>query len=273
MSYHPNWHKGEIKMTAEGETNSKSTDSTSHLGGDTTRIEMIEEIAELSKIPDIKDHFSQVLSDVKQKFQVKIKEYYRLKNNIESESSKDKPEEMKEEAIPELSKAFEKSKTYFFELTRFEDPERESGFIWELGKFNLKTKSNGKIVSIIFDDFIKNVDQYEVTPHRIQDKIVDVPSLDKKFQISFTKSSPTRVVGFVKEAKIVEEKPGEKEKEEKAKKRLVVRSNRNMLKLATTGEPSMEMEKEELEELLQYNPEFTENILFSIRMKQAFDRL
>jgi hypothetical protein len=257
-------------MANSGETNSKSINSAPHLGGDTARIEMIEEIAELSKIPEINDHFSQLLSDVKKKFQVKIKEYYRLQENINSGASKDKPEEMKEEAIPELAKAFEKSKTYFFELTRIDDPERESGFRWDLGKFKLKY--NLKIVDLIFNDFVEEVERYKVAPQRIQDKIVDVPSLDKKFQISFTKSSPNRVVGFVKEAKIVDEKPGEKEKEEKAKKRFVVRSNRNMLKLATTGESPIEMEKEELEELLQYNPEFMDNMLFSIRMKRTFDR-
>jgi hypothetical protein len=255
-------------MANAGETNSKSINGTPHPGGDTARIEMIEEIAELSKIPDIKDHFSQVLSDVKQEFQGKIKEYYRLQENINSGSSKDKPEEMKEEVFPELSKAFEKSKTYFFELTRIDDPERESGFRWELGKFKLKY--NVKIVDLIFNDFVEEVERYKVAPQRIQDKIVDVPSLEKKFQISFTKSSPTRVVGFVKEAKIGDEKQGEKEKEEK--ERFVVRSNRNMLKLSTTGENTLEMEKEELEELLHYNPEFMDNMLFSIRMKQTFDR-
>lgn len=256
-------------MAAAGETNSKSTDGMPHLGGDTDRIEMIEEIAELSKIPGIKDHFLQVLSGVKQKFQVKIKEYYRLKDNIKSESSKDKPEERKEEVIPELSKAFEKSKTYFFELTRAEDPKKEPGIKWELGRFKLK--ANGKVVSIIFNDFIKNADQYEVTPHRIQDEIVDVPSLDKKFRINFTKSSPTRVVGFVKEYKKVEEKVGEKGKEE-AEEKFVVKSNRNMLKLDTSVKKNLEMKKEELVELLQNNPEFMDNMLFSIRIKQAVDR-
>lgn len=253
---------------AAGETNSKSIHGNAQLGGDTSRIEMIEEIAILSKIPEIEEHFSMALLKAKQIFKDKIKEFYRLNDNIESESSKDKPEEMKKEEIPGLSKAFEKSKTYFFELTRDSDPGSESGFKWKLGKFKLKNKADGKIVSIIFDDFIKNVDHYEVNPQRIQDEILDVPSLNKKFQISFTKSSPARVVGFVKEAKSVEEKPGEKGKKEKAEEKFVVRRNRNMLKLNTTGSKNLEMEKEELEELLQNNPEFMDEMLFSIRMKQ-----
>jgi len=256
-------------MAGVDETKSKSTHGTAQLGGDTSRVELIEEIAELSKIPGIEDYFLRALFEAKQIFKDKIREFYRLKDNFESESSKEKPEEVKAEMIPELSKAFEKSKTYFFELTRIEDQETKSGFRWELGKFKLKNKADGKVVDIIFDDFIKNVDQYEVTPQRIQDEIVDVPSFDKKFQISFTKSSTTRVVGFVKEAKPVEEKPDEKGIEERAKKRLVMRSNRNMLKLSNTWENPLE--KEELEELLQYNPEFTENLIFSIRMKRAFD--
>jgi hypothetical protein len=81
-------------------------------------------------------------------------------------------------------------------------------------------------------------------------------------------------VGFVKEYKEVEEKPGEKGKDEKAEERFVVRRNRNMLKLNTKVRKNLvEMEKEELEELLQYNPEFMDSMLFSIRMKQACDRL
>jgi hypothetical protein len=244
------------------------------LGGDTSRVEMIEEIAALSKIPEIEEHFSQVLLKAKQKFKSKIRDFYRLNDNIESEISKKKPEEKKEKGIPELSKAFEKSKTYFFELTRVEDPGKEPGFKWQLGKFKLKTKDDGKVVSIIFDDFIKNVDHYEVTPQRIKDEIVNVPSLDKKFQISFTKSSPTRVVGFVKEVKSIEEKSGEKGKEEKAEEKFVVRRNRNMLKLDTTVRKNLErMEKEELEELLKYNQEYTDKLLFSIQVKRACDLL
>jgi hypothetical protein len=47
-----------------------------------------------------------------------------------------------------------------------------------------------------------------------------------------------------------------------------------MLKLNTKVRKNLvEMEKEELEELLQYNPEFMDSMLFSIRMKQACDRL
>lgn len=254
-------------MTSTSKTNSKSTHGTVQLGGDTSGVEMIEKIAELSKIPEIEEYFSQALLKAKQIFEDKIREFYRLNDNIEGESSKDKAEEMKKEGIPELSKAFEKSKTYFFELTRIEDHQAESGFKWELGKFKLKNKADGKIVNIIFDDFIKNVDQYEVTPKRIQDKIVEVPSLDKKLQINFTKSSPTRIVGFVKEYREVEEKSGKKGEEEKEEK-FVLKRNRNMLKLNLTVRESMEMEKEELEELLKNNPEFMDSMLFSIRMKQ-----
>ena len=221
---------------------------------------IIDEIAELAKIPEIEDYFAEVLLDVKKKFRDKIREFYR---------SKDKLDQMEEEKISDLSKAFEKNKTYFFELTCIEDPKRESGVKWEFRRFKLK--ANGKIMNIIFDDFIEKADQYEVAPHRIQEEIVDVPSLTKKFRINFTKSSSTRVVGFVKEYKEVEEKPGEKEKEEKAEQRLVIRSNRNMLKLSAAAEKHWELEKEELKELLQYNPEYTENVIFSIRMKRAFD--
>ena len=249
---------------ATSETNSKLTNGEAQMGG--SRIELVEEIANLSKIPEIEEYFLQALLEAKQKYQVQIKEYYRLKDNFESESSKDKPEEIKEEVIPGLLKAFEKSKTYFFEFTRVNDPGTAPGYRWELGKFKLKTKAEGKIVDIIFDDFIKDVDQYEVTPHRIRDEIVDVPSLQKKLQISFTKSSPTRVVGFVKEAKPIEEKQGEK-----ADDLQVVKRNRNMLKLDTGRTKTLEINKKELEELLQNNPEFTENMIFSIRLKQFVD--
>ena len=193
-------------MAATGETKSKSIDVAAHLGGDLSRIEMLEEIANLSKIPEIEDYFSQALLEAKEKFQDKIKECHRLKGNLKTESSKDKPEEMKEEGIPEISKAFEKGKTYFFELTRVEDPGSETRFRWELGRFKLKNKAHVKIMDIIFDDFINHLDQYEVTSHRIQDEIVDVPSLGKRFHICFTKSSLTRMVGFVKEAEEVQER-------------------------------------------------------------------
>lgn len=216
---------------------------------------IIDEIAELAKIPEIEDYFAGVLLEVKKKFRDKINEY-RLKENIKNESPTDKLEQLEEEEISELSEAFKKNKTYFFELIRVEDPGREPAFRWEVEKFNLKTRANGKIKKIIFDDFIRNVDRYEVTSSRIQDKIVDIPFLDKKIQINFTKSSPTRVVGFVKEYK------------EKAEEKFVLKRNRNMLKLNTTVRKHQEMGKEELQELLQTNPEFMDSMLFSIRMKQ-----
>jgi hypothetical protein len=257
-------------MTSTGETNSKSTHGIVQLGGDTSRVEMIEEIATLSKIPEIKEHFSQALLKAKKIFKNKIREFYRLNDNTEGEPSKDKPEKMKGEVVHELSKAFEKSKTYFFELTRIDEPGTESGFRWELGKFKLKTKDDGKFVDLIFNDFIEKVDQYKVTPQQIKDEIVEVPSLDKKFQISFTKSSPTRVVGFVKEAKSTEEKPGEKGKEE-AEDKFVIKRNKNMLKLNSGRTKTLKMNKKELEELFETNPEYTDNLIFYIETKRAFD--
>lgn len=248
-------------MAATDETNLKSSNFTPYPGDDTAKNEMIKAITELSEIRIIKDFFLQSLSQAREKFEDEIKEFYRLKDN---------PDQMEEEGISELSKAFEKNKTYFFEMIRVEDPKREFGVKWSLGRFKLK--ANGKVVNIILDDFIKNADQYEVNPQRIQEEIVDIPSLNKKFWINFTKSSSSRIVGFVKEYKIVEEKAGEKGKEEKEEEKFVLKKNRNMLKLVTKGKKSLEIEKEELEELLQYNPEFTDDMFFSIRMKQALDR-
>ncbi|NIM17360.1 MAG: hypothetical protein GTO45_35590 [Candidatus Aminicenantes bacterium] len=89
-----------------------------------------------------------------------------------------------------------KSKTYFFELSRFKAPNREFGK-WELEK--IKFEAGKDIVDKIFSNFSEKIDEYEPDPNQIQTEIVDLPDLGRSFQINFTKSSDTRVVGFVKE--------------------------------------------------------------------------
>ncbi|NIR06302.1 MAG: hypothetical protein GTN82_12845 [Candidatus Aminicenantes bacterium] len=229
--------------------------------GDTNRINIVQQIELLSEIPEIKDYFSRALLEARYIFKDKIEEYHNVKNNIKREVSREKPGEVKEEEIPDLPQPLAKSKTYFFELTRLEHPEK--GFQWELGKFKLQ--ANEKTVNMIFSDFISEVDEYEIAPHRIQENTVYSPPLDKWFQIKFTKSSHTRVVGFVKEVD-KEDKKAKKTKVEM--KDFVVKRNRHMLKLATVMKT---VGIEELKEFIENNPGFTEDMLFSLRIKRLAD--
>ena len=181
---------------------SPTTDDLSKRGHDGDIIKIIGEIAILLEIPEIADYFSQALIKAKNQFHDKIKGHYISNGNIRIESSKIKPSE-KEREISELSKAFGKNKTYFFEMIRLEDPKTES-YNWELGKFKLN--ANKKTIHMIFKDFIRKVDELEIVPYRILEEYVYFPPLDKWLQINYTKSSPSRVVGFVKEAEKIEEK-------------------------------------------------------------------
>ncbi|NIM17364.1 MAG: hypothetical protein GTO45_35610 [Candidatus Aminicenantes bacterium] len=200
-------------MTGSKDTDEKVNNDTIRLGGDTGRIEMVEEIAQLAFIPEIQEYFRGALTTAKSQFRDKINEYRNIQLNLGKESKGKEKTESKED-LPELPEPLKKSKTYFFELSRVEDSQSGSPR-WEVGKFKLQ--ANEKTVNMIFSDFIREVDEYEIAPHRIQENTVYSPPLDKWFQTKFTKSSHTRVVVFVKEVEKVGKKGKKEEKRCQAK--------------------------------------------------------
>jgi hypothetical protein len=233
----------------------------------TTRDEMLKEIARLTEIPEIKEFFARKCREARVTFQEAIKAFNQPKDRRKKELPEEKPEEaeLEDEESTELSKAFARNKTFFFELTRIDDPESDNGFRWELGR--LKLKAGEKALHMIFGEFMTRVEHFEISPQRILDEIVDVPLLNRKFKISYTKSSSNRVVGFVKEAEATEEKTEELVKAARIpEERLVINSNKNMLKFdCRTDEP---VEPEDLETFLAENPEFWQNMIFTYRLKQ-----
>jgi hypothetical protein len=142
------------------------------------------EIDQLAHIPEFEEFFTKALKEAKEKYPEKVVEYQNL-----IKVSKEQLEEI-------IGEPSTKSKSYFFELTLIEDPQAESGYRWEVGKFKLNV--NKQIVNMIFSGLIANINEYEVSPTHIRTEFVYSPSLSKWFQINFTKSSDSRIVGFVK---------------------------------------------------------------------------
>jgi hypothetical protein len=215
--------------------------------GDTGRFDIVKEIGELSNIPEVEYYFSQKLTEAKQKFQKKINQYRNLKRNL-----KNKKEGKKVDEISGFQNGLSKSMSYFFELYRVKDEVCESGHRWELGEFKLK--EDGDIVNMIFSEFKRKIDEYKTAPSQIQIKTVYSPILNKSFQISFTKSTDTRVVGFVKKI----------EKDEEA---YVVMDNVNLLKV-TKKYKNLNMEEmyAKLIQWMEEDPEFTKYIFFTFLM-------
>ncbi|NIR06311.1 MAG: hypothetical protein GTN82_12890 [Candidatus Aminicenantes bacterium] len=218
------------------------------VGDDTAGLRMVREIEKLAQIPEIEDFFSEVLTEVKKRFPNKIKHLRKLKANLEAK---------KEDVISGYSNDLSKSKTYFFQLSRVKDPNREFGHKWELEK--IKFKDEKDILNIILSNFLEKIGHYETDPNQIQTEIVDLSDLGRSFQISFTKSSDTRVVGFIKEI----------QKNENIEENVVVQNNRYMVK----GKPkSLQLEAEKIQSslfhLIEENPEFTKYLLFYFLMTQ-----
>jgi hypothetical protein len=240
----------------EDQNNSAGPDEPSTMGEDTAKIKILEEIESLVNIPGIQEYFFRAILEARHIFHDKIKDY---------ELQKVKNESYKKEAgeVSEISNASKKSMTYFFELNRGEDSQDEAGSGWDLDK--CKLPPDAKEIKMVLNDFKKKVEEYEIAPHRIQDEPFQLHP-DKWFNIRFTKSSPTRVVGFVKEAEDAGEKAREKQKKE-AEGKFILKRYGNMRKLATRE--SRPLEHEEFQEFLQANKEFAEDVYFSINMKRA----
>jgi hypothetical protein len=243
-------------MTESKDTDAKITNDTIRLGGDTARIEMVEEITQLSFIPEVREYFQDALTTARVKFKERINEYRGIQLNLEKES---KEKTGPKEDLPGLPEPLKKSKTYFFELSRVDDIESGSPR-WEVGKFKMNVKGN--VVNMIFSEFINRIDEYETEPTRIQTEIVYSSPLDKYFQISFTKISDTRVVGFVKEA--------DREKiellEHEKRKKLVLRTTKNTVIMATQA--SWEFDWEEAIQHVKGEPEF-QNMVYYLLLKRA----
>jgi hypothetical protein len=248
-------------MTGSKDTDGKINNDTIRLGGDTARIDMVEEIAQLALIPEVREYFQGALTTAMDKFKERINEYRNIKLNVEKES---KEKTVSKEDLPELPEPLKKSKTYFFELSRVDDS--ESGFSrWEVGKFKMNV--GGNVVNMIFNEFIGKIDKYETAPTRIQTEIVYSLPLDKYFQISFTKSSDTRVVGFVKKA--------DKEKvellEQEKRKKFVVRTTKNTVIMET--QTSWELDWEEFIPDVKNDPEFHDMLYYLLMKRACSDRV
>jgi hypothetical protein len=238
--------------------NSNVPDDPSIGDEDSGKIKILQEIKSLVNIPEVHDYFYRALLEAKHIFHAKIKDYQL--QEVENNSYKKEAEE-----VPDLQSAPIKSMTYFFELNRDEDSTDEAGSGWQLEK--CKLPPDAKDIKMVLNEFKKKVEEYEIAPHRIQDEPFQLQP-NKWFNIRFTKSSPTRVVGFVKEAEDAREKAKEKQKKEEVKK-FVLKRYGNMRKLAI-GE-SRPLGHEEFQEFLQGNKEFAEDLYFSINMKRASD--
>jgi hypothetical protein len=145
-----------------------------------------EEIWELINIPEVKEFFSSALIEAKEKFKNQIQQHRETKKKLKEE----KEQEVVPPGLNELSTGI----SYFFDIIRTDDPGSD-GHRWVVEKFKFKDKPG--IVSFIFSDFIKKIDQLEIEPQQI--KTYDVPSAaGSSFKINFTKSSDAHVGGFVK---------------------------------------------------------------------------
>lgn len=162
-----------------------------------TSTKIIEEIQGLLKIPEIREYFFRALLEVRNIFKDEIEDY-------QHKEVKNKSDENKVEEVPDHPHSLKRSKTYFFEMNKVEDPGSDTGFMWILEKCKFPTDEEA--IQMVFNHFKKVVDEYEVAPHRIQVELVEFPPQGKIFHIRFTKSSPTRIVGFVKEAEEVQKK-------------------------------------------------------------------
>lgn len=203
------------------------------LRGDTKRVKIVKEVSDLAHIPEIEEIFIKTLEEAKERYAHKIEEYQNVKKSYEKELEE------------KVDTGMSKSKSYFFELTRHENPEsEEGGNIWELGKFKLNV--NGQILDMIFSELISNIDQYETAPNQIQTETVYSTPLNRSFQINFTKSSDTRVVGFVK---IIEEN-------------FVKRENDTILTVTTTTPKSLQVQRERVAKAIEDNPDFGDDITF-----------
>jgi hypothetical protein len=208
------------------------------IGGDTGRYKLVKQIDILTQIPEIEEFFSKALEEVKQKHWNIIDQFLSLKSGTDAKEK------------VEVSSSLSKSKSYFFEVSRVEKRGADPGHTWNLEKCKLQADEN--IVNAIFSGFLKKLDDYEIAPAKIQTEIVKLPESSRAFQINFTKSSDTRVVGFVKEI----------EKEEEVREDdFVLQDNINLLKV---NNGSLQMDTQEIYsrvvQVLQKYPNFTRYI-------------
>ncbi|MCK4763329.1 MAG: hypothetical protein KAW12_14115 [Candidatus Aminicenantes bacterium] len=195
-------------------------------GEETRRIKLVREISELAHFSDILGYMIEALEKAKKRFKGSIVEFKGLKKDLEAKLKDDGQE----------------SKAYSFELRRIKDQETETGFSWELEEFRLGVAERTK--KMIFSDFIKNIEQYEVEPNQFKTENVYSFLLDKWFQIKFARNSADRVVGLVK---IMEEK-------------FVIRENDTMLTVNTRTYRSLQ--KEKVLQLMEENPLISEDMAF-----------
>ncbi len=204
------------------------------------KAEIIKEINELLKVQGGEEFFLKVLKEAKEKF----------RDAIESRGKKDEAAK-DEEPNPFFQNGFSKEKLYFFELKRVEDAESKTGFRWHPGQFNLKGRKD--IEDMILSDFIGRIEEYEVAPALIQDKVVISGKTGNAFDVNFMKSED-RLVGFVKEA-------------EDELEAFALEKNGQMIKLATNYQNvNTEEMYQRIFELMEKNPTARDDIFFYFYM-------
>ena len=186
-------------MNTPEEKKSTPSNGTARLDRETKKHKIIEEIERILEIPEIHDYFYRAVLEARHIFKDKIEDY-------RHQEVKNKTGEKKGEEVPDHPHSLKRSKTYSFEMNKVEDPGSDTGFMWILEKCKFPTDEEA--IQMVFNDFMKVVDEYEVAPHRIQVELVEFPPQGKIFHIRFTKSSSTRVIGFMKEVQeiVIEEK-------------------------------------------------------------------
>lgn len=189
-------------MSLPKQNNHKSASIANITGGDTGRYKLVKEIDELTIIPELETFFASAIKDAKLKYRELISQFINLESKV--------------------SQGFEieKKKSYFFEANRIDFPGGD-GYRWKLEK--CKLNAGNALGHSIFSYFLKSLDKIEIAPNRVQTETIDLPDIERAFQINYTKSSETRVVGYVKETERSAEGSGED---------FVIKDNINVLKMA-----------------------------------------
>lgn len=135
----------------------------------------LQEIAELAQIPEVENFLVRAVEDAKEQFKDEIERYRKI-------------------VLPTFSDGVSKDKSFFFEMTRVDDPTNEAGFRWELGKFRLQPH-----IAAILEQFAQEVENSPVIPQQQQEKILKSLTTEKNFKVTFMKNDDSRVVGFIEE--------------------------------------------------------------------------
>lgn len=205
------------------------------------KAEIIKEINELLKVPEVEEFFLKALKEAKEKF----------RDAIENRGQKDTALK-DDEPEPYNQDGFSKDKLYFFELKRVKDEESKAGFRWHPGQLNLKGRKD--IEDMIRSEFITRLEGYEVAPGLIQDKIVVSEKTGRAFDINFMKSED-RLVGFIKE-----------NKDDNAEA-FAIEKNGQMIKVATNYQNvNPEEMYKKIYELMEKNPTVRDDIFFYFYM-------